>query len=269
MVKIVENALVVYTDGSLYPRGRRGGYGAVFVHINEIGEETVVLEHDPPGARGTTGNCMELTAVVEAIRMAPDLECYLKVDRIVVRTDSQYVQKNCTSPLAFWMQNKWRDRAGRPIDNVDLWKAFVRQRSKLRKRLEIEKVQAHGRGKDKDIYNDRADKLAKASALNPLSTQVHLSSTRRKLGSGRTRKGSIKVSGQLMTIRIISAQWLKQREWKYRYQEIVGGEALGDAIDFIYSKIALRDGHVYKVRVNDANAYPCIVELLEEVVTDS
>lgn len=49
MPKIVEDALVIYTDGSLYPRGRKGGYALVFVHFDSIGEERVVDEQVPPG----------------------------------------------------------------------------------------------------------------------------------------------------------------------------------------------------------------------------
>jgi ribonuclease HI len=91
MVRLVENALVVYTDGSLIWKGRKGGYGLVFVHIDERGNETVVGEHAPPGIAGTTGNRMELQACVDALELSPNQECFGKVNRLVIRTDSQYV----------------------------------------------------------------------------------------------------------------------------------------------------------------------------------
>ena len=40
MVKIVENALVIYTDGSCHPRGRKGGFGVLFLHYDDVGSET-------------------------------------------------------------------------------------------------------------------------------------------------------------------------------------------------------------------------------------
>jgi hypothetical protein len=53
MPRIVEDALLIYTDGSLYPKGRKGGYGVVFIHVDAVGNEAVVHEHAPPGARGS------------------------------------------------------------------------------------------------------------------------------------------------------------------------------------------------------------------------
>ena len=59
-MKIVENALVIYTDGSLYPKGRKGGYGIVFLYFDDVGEEHFITSHEPIGIAGTTGNRMEL-----------------------------------------------------------------------------------------------------------------------------------------------------------------------------------------------------------------
>lgn len=76
MPKIVEDALLIYTDGSLYPKSRKGGYGVVFIHVDAVGEERVIADHSPPGISGTTGNRMELRACIDALKMAPNLDCF-------------------------------------------------------------------------------------------------------------------------------------------------------------------------------------------------
>lgn len=80
MKRIVEDAILVYTDGSLYPRGRKGGYGIVFVYVDSVGEERVIDECSPPGSSGTTGNRMELQACVEALKRVPECQRASKVD---------------------------------------------------------------------------------------------------------------------------------------------------------------------------------------------
>src|SRR5690242_9585520 len=110
MPRIVENALVIYTDGSLFPKGRRGGFGILFVHFDSVGNEMIIEEHAPPGIAGTTGNRMELQAVITAMRRAPDVACYESVDRVVIRTDSQYVANNYRNAANYWSRQKWESR---------------------------------------------------------------------------------------------------------------------------------------------------------------
>lgn len=267
MVKIVENALVIYTDGSLDWTGRKGGYGIVVVHIDDVGNETVLSTHAPIGVRGTTNNRMELKACIEALKMAPDIDVYNSTDRVVIRTDSMYVVRNNSYALSFWPKNKWKNKDGRPIDNTDLWREFARAYPKIRKKVVIEWVKGHGKGKQKDPYNDAADKLATESAQNPLSRHEYRESVRRKKSENRARKGCVDIHGQIMDAYIIGAQWMKEhRIWKYRYQVASKDNPDYDALDWIYSTIHLRDGHTYKVRVNDNMGNPQILELIDEVI---
>lgn len=186
MVRLVENALVVYTDGSLIWKGRKGGYGLVFVHIDERGNETVVGEHAPPGIARTTGNRMELQACVDALELSPNQECFGKVNRLVIRTDSQYVVRG-TRYLATWRRLGWRNADGRPVDNADLWKEYLRAQKKIRMSVLVDWVKGHGKGKDKDPHNYAADALAKESS-NAVLDREYRSSVRRKLAPGRTRR---------------------------------------------------------------------------------
>lgn len=266
MPRIVEDALLIYTDGSLFPTGRKGGYGILFVHVDAVGHETIIQEHAPPGISGTTGNRMELLACVEALKLAPECECYPTVAKVVIRTDSQYITSNHTNALFVWSKARWRNGFGKPIDNADLWKDFVRAYAKVQKRIIIEKVKGHGRGKAKDPHNYTADKLARSSAKHPLSSKSYRASVRKKFAPGETKIGSVRLVGQSFVIYVIEVLRMRtQRVWKYRYQVVSPDSPDRNAIDFIFSSETLRDGHFYEVQVNDDMRHPQLVTVIREV----
>lgn len=259
MTKIRENVLLIQTDGSLH-RGRKGGYGIHFVHIDEIGEETVIEDFSPPGIHGTTGNRMELLAVVEALKMATKMDCYSLVDQIVIQSDSQYVVENYTRSLGFWRTNRWKNSDGKPVDNADLWKDFNREYGKVRKPKDIEWIPRK--------QNKVADKLANQSAKHPLSKKSFRSSVRRKTSTQQTEVGSVPMNGQTMVVRILEPLWMKeQKTWKYRYEVLSEGEHQGK-LDFIYSTEPepLRDGHHYEIEVNTNTRNPTIERVIVEIL---
>lgn len=261
MPKIVENAIVIYTDGSMYPKGRRAGYGMVFVHHDRVGDETVIDAHAPPGVRGVTGNEMELQACVIALERVRDLAEFQTVDRIVIRSDSRYVTGNYMYAFGAWPRQKWHGVNGRPIEHADIWRHFVREYRKIRKRVELEWV----KGKS-SAFTKQVDRLAKESAKSPLSRRVHTESTRRKVSAAETIRGSVIMRGQTMTIRIVSAKRMRQQKvWSYRY-EVISTEG-GDfgKVDVFYFDRLLRHSYTYEVRVNDNTANPRILEILQEM----
>ena len=126
--------------------------------------------------------------------------------------------------------------------------------------------EAHQKGKAKDVYNEAADKLAKASRDNPLRRREFRSSVRRKVGTGRTKIGSIEAKGLILIVRVIEVHWMRvQKVWKYRCEVLSDGPYL-DAIDWLYSTAQLRDGHFYEVQLNDNPKNPTISALLREVL---
>ena len=153
MAKILENALVIYTDGSCYPKGRVGGFGMVFLHYDDVGNEIELDTYVAPSLKGTTSQRMELEAAVTALRKAPSMPCFAEVHRVVIRTDSKYVEKYHYSALTHWRSNKWCNVNGKPVDNADLWRIFVREYNKIRKPIEIEWAKGHGKGRQKDPHN--------------------------------------------------------------------------------------------------------------------
>jgi len=131
----------IYTDGACKGNPGPGGWGAV---LEYDGEEREIYG----GERATTNNRMELTAVIEA------LNALKRPCRILLHTDSQYVQKGITEWIGGWKARGWRTAAKEPVKNVDLWK-----------RLD-ELVAAHHirwvwvKGHSGHDGNERADKLA-------------------------------------------------------------------------------------------------------------
>jgi ribonuclease HI len=99
----------IYTDGACKGNPGPGGWGAV---LEYDGTEREIFGGEPL----TTNNRMELTAVIEA------LTSLTRPCKVVVHTDSQYVQKGITEWIRGWKARGWRTASKEPVKNVDLWK---------------------------------------------------------------------------------------------------------------------------------------------------
>ena len=99
----------IYTDGACKGNPGPGGWGAV---LEWDGHEREMCG----GEAATTNNRMELTAVIEALSVLK------RPSRVILHTDSQYVQKGITEWLRGWKARGWRTAAREPVKNVDLWK---------------------------------------------------------------------------------------------------------------------------------------------------
>ncbi len=102
-----------------------------------------------PGAEPrTTNQRMELTAVLEAVR---SLEGELDVV-----TDSTYV-RNCFRDKWYlnWRRRGWRNAAGKPVANPDLWEPLVEAFEAGRFG-----VPRWVKGHSGDVMNDLVDRLA-------------------------------------------------------------------------------------------------------------
>lgn len=100
------------------------------------------------GEPATTNNRMELTAVIEA------LTALNRPSRVVIHTDSQYVQKGITEWISGWKARGWKTAAREPVKNADLW----RRLDDLARGHEIEWKWV--RGHSGHAGNERADRLA-------------------------------------------------------------------------------------------------------------
>jgi len=136
------SALVeIWTDGACKGNPGPGGWGALL----RMGPHEKTLHGGEPA---TTNNRMELFAVIAALR-ALTRPC-----KVVIHTDSQYVQKGMSSWLANWKRRGWLTADKKPVKNADLW------------RILDELVADHDvtwrwvRGHAGDAGNERADQLA-------------------------------------------------------------------------------------------------------------
>jgi ribonuclease HI len=73
---------------------------------------------------------------------------------VVLRTDSQYVRDGITRWHTGWVRRNWRNAAGDPVANMDLWRRVL----DAAKQHEVEWRWV--RGHAGDIMNERADVLA-------------------------------------------------------------------------------------------------------------
>lgn len=152
----VEQAVNIWTDGACKGNPGPGGWGALLKHGRHEKELF-------GGELETTNNRMELMGVIQALK-ALKRPC-----RVIVHTDSQYVQKGMQEWLANWKRRGWRTADKKPVRNADLWQELDALVS--RHELEWKWVRGHAG----DPGNERADLLANQgvkSVLNPIEASV-------------------------------------------------------------------------------------------------
>jgi ribonuclease HI len=257
----LENALNIFTDGSSMGSPRRGGIGVIFVIIDSSGKEQV-KDFQFTGHKDATNNEMELQACIVALKEAMKQNLPPNVTRVVVQTDSFYVVDNYRKAMFQWPKTRWLSHSGRPVLNADRWKELVKCIQKTRMPVEIRWVRGHSKNK----YNKAADKLARQSAQGVLKDPLTHVSVRRKTTDKSVDVGSINMTGQRMTIRIITSQRLKvQKVWKYKYEVISKRSRYRENVDIIFSEHFLSTGHTYHVRVNSDTRNPRIEKVFREM----
>lgn len=104
--------VVLYTDGACSGNPGPGGWGC-FLRYRDVEKEL------SGGAKETTNNRMEMTAVIEGLKL---LKQPCMVD---LYTDSRYVLDGATKWLDGWIQKGWKRADKKPVSNVDLWQELM------------------------------------------------------------------------------------------------------------------------------------------------
>jgi ribonuclease HI len=137
----------IWTDGGCKPNPGPGGWAAILRYRDTI-RELSGAESD------TTNNRMELTAAAEA------LASLKRPCRIILHTDSEYLKNGITRWHTGWVRKNWRNAAGDPVKNMDLWRRI------------LDAAKPHDidwrwvRGHSGNPMNERADELATAARKN-------------------------------------------------------------------------------------------------------
>jgi len=131
----------VWTDGGCKPNPGPGGWAAIL----RFGAAEKELSGADPA---TTNNRMELTAACAA------LEALTRPCKVVVHTDSEYVKNGITRWHTGWVRRNWRNAAGDPVANMDLWRRLLDAAAKHE--IDWKWVRGHAG----DAMNERADVLA-------------------------------------------------------------------------------------------------------------
>lgn len=140
-----EAIVEIYTDGACLGNPGRGGWGAILLYK---GHEKKISGNE----RETTNNRMELKAVIEA------LKALKKSSKVIVYTDSKYVQSGISEWIINWKKNGWKNAGRKPIKNVDLWQELDSESAKHQ--IKWKWVKGH----DGNHYNEVADELARKAA---------------------------------------------------------------------------------------------------------
>lgn len=135
--------VTIYTDGACSGNPGPGGWGAVLIY-NENKKEI------SGGKKETTNNVMELTAVIEALKL---LKYPCEVD---LYSDSAYVVNSFKQGWIYsWMKNDWKTASKEPVKNREIWEELYNL-TKIHK-VNFIKVKGHS---DNEL-NNRCDELAR------------------------------------------------------------------------------------------------------------
>jgi len=135
--------VVIYTDGACSGNPGPGGWGSILMYKGNKKEIS-------GGKEDTTNNVMELTAVIEGLKLLK-FPCKVKL-----YSDSAYVVNAFVQKWIYgWLKNGWVNSNKEPVKNKELWQDLY----DLTKIHEVEFIKVKGHSDNE--YNNRCDELAR------------------------------------------------------------------------------------------------------------
>ena len=140
--------VTIYTDGACSGNPGSGGWGAILMYKGNKKEIS--------GAKkGTTNNVMELTAVIEALKLLK-YPCKVKL-----YSDSAYVVNAFLQHwIVNWQKNNWKTSDKNDVKNKELWQELV----ELTNMHDVIFIKVKGHSDNE--YNNRCDELARKAILS-------------------------------------------------------------------------------------------------------
>jgi ribonuclease HI len=140
----LDKVVDIFTDGSCFGNPGPGGYGAILVYGTKKKEISGY-------SRSTTNNRMELTAVIEALKLLK------RPSKVRIFTDSNYVCKGITTWIHSWQRRNWLNSQKKPVLNRDLWEELLIL-------IDGHEITWHWiKGHSHHPENEKCDKLAKGA----------------------------------------------------------------------------------------------------------
>ena len=135
--------VTIYTDGACSGNPGPGGWGAVLMYKDAKKEIS-------GGEKETTNNIMELTAVIEGLKMLKfpcEVELY---------SDSAYVVNAFNQGWIYnWAKNNWKTADKKDVKNKEIWQELY----SLTKTHKVTFFKVNGHSDNE--YNNRCDELAR------------------------------------------------------------------------------------------------------------
>ena len=135
--------VIIYTDGACSGNPGPGGWGAILMYKGTAKEIS-------GGNPETTNNIMEMTAVIEGLKMLK-YKC-----EVEIYSDSAYVVNAFNNNWIYgWMKKNWINSSKEPVKNKELWQELYN----LTKQHEVKFIKVKGHSDNE--YNNRCDELAR------------------------------------------------------------------------------------------------------------
>ena len=135
--------VIIYKDGACSGNPGPGGWGSILMYKGNKKEIS-------GGNHDTTNNIMELTAVIEGLKLLK-FPCKVKL-----YSDSAYVVNAFNQKWIYgWLKNGWKNSSKDPVKNKELWQELY----ELTKIHEVEFIKVKGHADNE--YNNRCDELAR------------------------------------------------------------------------------------------------------------
>lgn len=135
--------ITIYTDGACSGNPGPGGWGAILMFGDTKKEISGGLDN-------TTNNVMELTAVIESLKMLK------RPCRVDLYSDSAYVVNAFLQKWIYgWIKKNWKTAWNDPVKNKELWQELYGL-TKIHD-VTFHKVKGHADNE----FNNRCDELAR------------------------------------------------------------------------------------------------------------
>lgn len=147
-------SVVIYCDGACSGNPGPGGWGSILIFKDRVQE---LGGADPV----TTNNRMEMTAVMEALKLCLANQAKINTRKIQIFTDSVYVIRGITQWIFGWKKRGWKNAGNEEVSNQDIWQELDSVVQSLKKN-QFEIKWSFVKGHSGIAGNERCDEIAVA-----------------------------------------------------------------------------------------------------------